>query len=95
MSIDVAQVRHVARLARLALDDETAEKLAGELGSILAMVDDMAAIDTEGVEPMANPFDATQPLRTDEITEPDRREVLQNGAPATERGLYLVPKVID
>lgn len=95
MSIDVAQVRHVARLARLALDDETAEQLTGELGSILAMVDDMAAIDTEGVEPMANPFDATQPLRTDEITELDRREELQNGAPATERGLYLVPKVID
>lgn len=95
MSIDVAQVRHVARLARLALDDETAEQLTGELGSILAMVDDMAAIDTKGVEPMANPFDATQPLRTDEITELDRREVLQNGAPATERGLYLVPKVID
>ena len=95
MSIDVAQVRHVARLARLALDDETAEQLTGELGSILAMVDDMAAIHTEGVEPMANPFDATQLLRTDEITELDRREVLQNGAPATERGLYLVPKVID
>ena len=95
MSIDVAQVRHVARLARLALDDEMAEQLTGELGSILAMVDDMTAIDTEGVEPMANPFDATQPLRADEITEPDRREALQNGAPATERGLYLVPKVID
>ena len=95
MSIDVAQVRHVARLARLALDDEMAEQLTGELGSILAMVDDMVAVDTEGVEPMANPFDATQPLRADEITEPDRREALQNGAPATERGLYLVPRVID
>ena len=59
------------------------------------LVDDMAAVDTEGVEPMANPFDATQPLRADEITEPDRREALQNGAPATERGLYLVPRVID
>lgn len=95
MSIEEEQVRHVARLARLALDDTTVQRLTGELSTILELVDRMNERETTGVAPMANPFDAAQRLREDEVTEGDEREKLQSGAPATERGLYLVPRVVE
>ena len=95
MPIEIEQVRHVARLARLAVTDEASAVFARELTGILDMVDEMSATDTTGVAPMANPFDAVQRLRSDAVTEPDRRETLQANAPATENGLYLVPRVID
>ena len=66
-----------------------------ELNAILAMVDQMAAAQTAGVEPMAHPQEAAQRLRGDAVTEGDRREAFQGIAPATQDGLYLVPQVIE
>ena len=89
------EVRRIARLARIEVADAEVEHLRGELNGILALVDAMQAVDTAGIEPMAHPQDMRQRLRADEVTEPDRRELHQSVAPATEDGLYLVPKVIE
>jgi aspartyl-tRNA(Asn)/glutamyl-tRNA(Gln) amidotransferase subunit C len=70
-------------------------EVAGKISDILTMIDDMQAVDTSGIEPMANSLDATQRLREDTVTESNKRDELQAVAPATEDGLYLVPKVID
>ncbi|MDZ7747755.1 MAG: Asp-tRNA(Asn)/Glu-tRNA(Gln) amidotransferase subunit GatC [Halofilum sp. (in: g-proteobacteria)] len=94
MSLSPDEVRKIARLARLAVTDEQLEAYAGELSSILDFVDRMEAVDTTGVVPMAHPQQATQRLRPDEVTESDRRERYQALAPAVERGLYLVPRVV-
>ena len=66
-----------------------------QLNDILAMVDEMSAVDTDGVEPMSHPQEVTQRLRADRVTEADQREIFQSLAPAVEDGLYLVPKVIE
>ncbi len=89
------EVRRIARLARIEVGDDEIEHLRGELNGILAMVDAMQAVDTQGIEPMAHPQDARQRLREDRVTESDRRSLNQSVAPAVEDGLYLVPKVIE
>ena len=95
MPIESADVLNIAHLARLRLADDEVERYAGELSAILAFVEQMNAVDTGGVAPMAHPLDMTQPLRPDVITEPDRREEFQAHAPAVRNGLYLVPRVIE
>jgi aspartyl-tRNA(Asn)/glutamyl-tRNA(Gln) amidotransferase subunit C len=95
MSLDNNDIRKLATLARLQVDDAIIDDVAGKISDILAMVDQMQAQDTSTVEPMANPLDAVQRLRRDEVSEPNQREAFQAIAPATENGLYLVPKVID
>ena len=95
MSLSPDEVRKIARLARLAVTDEQVESYSGELSSILDFVDQMNAVDTDGVTPMAHPQHATQRLRPDVVTEIDRRERYQAIAPAVERGLYLVPRVVE
>ena len=95
MPIQPADVLNIAHLARLHLADDEVGRYAGELSAILAFVEQMNAIDTGGVAPMAHPLDMTQPLRPDVITEPDRREELQAHAPTVRNGLYLVPRVIE
>ena len=89
------EVRRIARLARIEVADREVEQLRGELNGILAMIDQMQAVDTAGIEPMAHPQDMRQRLREDRVTESDRRDLYQSVAPATEDGLYLVPKVIE
>ena len=89
------EVRRIARLARIELADHEIEHLRGELNAILALVDQMQAVDTNGIEPMAHPQDARQRLREDVVTDRDQRALYQSVAPATEDGLYLVPKVIE
>ena len=89
------EVERIARLARLELRPDEAEVMRTELNAILAMVDRMGAVPTDGVEPMAHPQEDAQRLREDRVTEPDRRAEYQAVAPATEEGLYLVPKVIE
>ena len=89
------EVARIAHLARLELTPVEAEVAQAELNAILAMVDRMAAVDTTDVEPMAHPQEAAQRLREDAVTEADNRDAFQAGAPATEDGLYLVPKVIE
>lgn len=95
MSIDKADIEKIATLSRLKVSDEEATELTARLGDILAMVDTMQAVDTSGIEPMANPLDATQRLRADVVSEDNQRERFQAIAPASENGLYLVPKVIE
>jgi aspartyl-tRNA(Asn)/glutamyl-tRNA(Gln) amidotransferase subunit C len=95
MSLDAADVAKIAHLARLAVPDTALEHYARELSNILDLVEQMSAVDTTGVEPMAHPLHMAQRLRPDAVTEQDQREAFQAGAPATENGLYLVPKVIE
>lgn len=95
MALTRREVDHIAHLARLALSDEEAGEYAGQLSRILELVDQLKQVDTQGVEPMAHPLDMAQRLRADEVTESDRRELYQRNAPQAERGLYLVPRVIE
>ena len=95
MSIEVDQVKKIARLASLSVDDADLQSYATNLSNILDMVEQMNAIDTTGVTPMSHPFDAIQRLREDVVTEVDRREAFLKIAPKTEDGLYLVPKVLE
>jgi aspartyl-tRNA(Asn)/glutamyl-tRNA(Gln) amidotransferase subunit C len=89
------QIARIAHLARLELSESEAAGMRAQLNDILAMVDQMGAVDTSGVEPMSHPQEATQRLREDRVTETDQRELFQSIAPAVEDGLYLVPKVIE
>lgn len=95
MPLDRTQVGKIAHLARLRIDDEEAERYAAELSRILGLIEQMNAVDTENVEPMAHPSESALRLRSDEVTEVDQREKFQSVAPAVEAGLYLVPKVIE
>ena len=95
MALSSKDVKDIAYLARLGVDDDKLENYASEISNILDLVEQMSAVDTEGVEPMAHPLHATQRLRPDSVSEVDQREKLQQGAPAVENGLFLVPKVIE
>ena len=88
-------VLKIAHLARLHLPRDDVEQYAGDLSAILAFIEQMNAVDTTNVVPMAHPLDMTQPLRADAISEQDRRDEYQATAPAVRDGLYLVPKVIE
>jgi aspartyl-tRNA(Asn)/glutamyl-tRNA(Gln) amidotransferase subunit C len=88
-------VRNIAELVQLKVDDADLKQLAEGMQNILALADQMQAINTEGVEPVSNPLDASQKLRPDLVTEENQRELFQSFAPATQSGLYLVPRVVD
>ncbi len=89
------QVRAIARLARIAVDEGEAVALQQQLDGIFAMIERMRAVDTAGVEPMSHPQEVMQRLRADEVTETDQHALFQSVAPQVEDGLYLVPKVIE
>jgi aspartyl-tRNA(Asn)/glutamyl-tRNA(Gln) amidotransferase subunit C len=95
MSLSNEEVRKIARLARLSVTDGEVEANSGELSSILGLVDRVDRVDTAGVTPMAHPQNATQRMRPDAVTETDQRERYQKIAPAVDRGLYLVPRVVE
>ena len=95
MSIDVDEVKKIAKLAALDVKDEDIQSYADNLSNILGLVQQMNAVDTTGVTPMSHPFDAVQRLRDDVVTDLNRREDFHKIAPKTEDGLYLVPKVIE
>lgn len=95
MSISADDVAAMARLARLAIDAEDIPGYAEQLSRIVELVDQMQAVDTTGIEPMAHPQNLAARLRADEVTETDQHELFQDGAPQTANGLYLVPQVID
>lgn len=95
MALNLDDVRRVAQLARLRGDDAQAQAMLAELNGIFRMIEAMVVVETEGVAPMSHPRDVVQRLRPDEVTEPDRRQVLLAIAPQTDAGLYLVPKVIE
>ena len=95
MSLDPEEVRRIARLARLEISPAEVETTRVQLNGILAFIDQLQAVDTDGVAPMAHAMDIAQRLRPDRVTETDRRADFQAVAPETEAGLYLVPKVIE
>ncbi|MCF6235623.1 MAG: Asp-tRNA(Asn)/Glu-tRNA(Gln) amidotransferase subunit GatC [Gammaproteobacteria bacterium] len=95
MSLQQSDIEKVAHLARLSIDPSDIPEHIKNLSDILDLVEQMNAVDTESVTPMAHPMDATQRLRSDEATETDQREQFQALAPQVEAGLYLVPKVIE
>ena len=95
MSLNRSDVEKIAHLARLAITEAEAEDYVSDLSSILTLVEQMSAVDTKDVTPMAHPLHMAQRLRVDEVTEVDQREHFQSTAPLIEAGLYLVPRVID
>lgn len=95
MALDKSEVIDIAHLARIAIDEEKIPDYASSLSSILDLVEQLQIADTNNIEPMAHPLDAKQQLRKDVVSESNHRDEYQSIAPATEDGLYLVPKVID
>ena len=95
MSLSRTDVGKIAKLARLQVDENEIDNYAQTLSRILDLVEQMNSVDTDNVQPMSHPRDATLRLRPDEITETNHRDAFQAIAPATENGLYLVPKVIE
>jgi len=95
MSLKPEDVMAIAHLARIEINESDSEHYATDLSNILSLAEQMNAVDTTGVVPMAHPMDALQRLRTDEVTETNQREKLQANAPDVENGLFKVPKVID
>lgn len=95
MSLNSEEVGRIARLARIELSPDEIGPTGDQLNGILSFIEQLQAVDTSGVAPMAHAMDIVQRLRTDAVTEPDRREAFQAIAPETEAGLYLVPKVIE
>lgn len=95
MSLSPDQIRRIAQLARIALHADETDTVRERLNRVLGLIDQLQAVNTEGIEPMSHALDLVQPLRADRVTEAEPRERLQAGAPAVEDGLYLVPKVIE
>ncbi len=99
MSLTSSDIARIANLARLELQPQESERMLTQLNGFFSIVETMRAVDTSGIEPLAHPVaaiqDITLRLREDTVSEPDNREANQRSAPAVERGLFLVPKVIE
>lgn len=95
MSLTLDEVRRVAHLARLEISDAEAGQVQEQLNGIFRLIEQMQAVDTAGVAPMAHARDLTLRLREDAVTEGDQHRLFQSIAPQVEEGLYLVPKVIE
>jgi aspartyl-tRNA(Asn)/glutamyl-tRNA(Gln) amidotransferase subunit C len=99
MSLNAQDIARIANLARLELQPAESDRMLAQINGFFAIVEKMRAVDTSGVEPLTHPVAAIQAvalrLRDDVASEPDQREANQRSAPAVERGLFLVPKVIE
>jgi aspartyl-tRNA(Asn)/glutamyl-tRNA(Gln) amidotransferase subunit C len=95
MTIEPDDIAKLCRLAQIALDDTEHADAYADLDKMIAMIDALQAVDTEGVEPLAHPLDVPQRLRPDEVTDVVDRERYLAGAPAVQDGLFLVPRVIE
>jgi len=95
MSLTPEEVKKIAFLARLSIQEENIEQYSQDLSNIFGLVEQMNATDVKKIEPMAHPQDAMQRLRDDVVTEENQREKLLSNAPLSEDGLFLVPKVLD
>jgi aspartyl-tRNA(Asn)/glutamyl-tRNA(Gln) amidotransferase subunit C len=95
MSLSPTDIAKLCELARLEIADDAIGDVSAKLSDIVAMADQLKVVDTRDVLPMAHPLDRPQRLREDVVTEADRHELYQRNAPAVERDLYLVPKVIE
>lgn len=95
MSVDIDTVKRVAKLSRIALDDARAEKMQGELNTILGFVDQLNEVDVEGVEPMTSVVQMDMRKRVDEVTDGSKADDVTANAPASEENYFMVPKVIE
>jgi aspartyl-tRNA(Asn)/glutamyl-tRNA(Gln) amidotransferase subunit C len=102
MSLTTLDIQRIANLARLALQPAEEARMLDKINDFFGIVEQISAVDTTGVVPMAHPVDAMRNslemalrLRTDTVSEPNQREANQQSAPAVENGLFLVPKVIE
>ncbi|HSC95945.1 MAG TPA: Asp-tRNA(Asn)/Glu-tRNA(Gln) amidotransferase subunit GatC [Burkholderiales bacterium] len=95
MALTLEDVKRVADLARLAIDEAEARSVLSQINDVFRLIAEMQAVDTRGVEPMAHALDVVQRLREDKVTESDQHELFQSVAPQVENGLYLVPRVIE
>ena len=95
MPLTQNDVQRIAHLARIDIEPQEASQVLEHLSGIFRLIEEMQAVDTDGVEPMSHAQDLTLRLREDEVTEHDQRALFQSVAPHTEDGLYLVPKVIE
>lgn len=95
MALTLDDVKRVAHLARLAVDEAEAQAVLSQLNGVFQLIAEMRAVDTDGIEPMSHVLDVTQRLRADVVSEPDQHDRFQSIAPHVEGDLYLVPKVIE
>ena len=95
MALSLDEVRRIAHLARIEITPAEAVDVRAKLDSIFELIGRMRAVDTTGIVPMSHAQDLVLPLREDRVTETDRHALYQQGAPAVEDGLYLVPKVVE
>jgi aspartyl-tRNA(Asn)/glutamyl-tRNA(Gln) amidotransferase subunit C len=99
MALNPQDIARIAHLARLELKPEEGERMLSQINGFFDIVEKMRAVDTKGIEPLSHPVAAISDvhlrLREDAVTEANEREAIQQSAPAVERGLYLVPKVIE
>ncbi len=99
MSLTSSDIARIAKLARMELPAAQAERMRSQLNDFFGIVEKMRAVDTTGIEPLAHPVATIQDialrLREDRVSESNQREANQQNAPALERGLFLVPKVIE
>ncbi len=99
MSLNLQDISRIAKLARLELRSEESERMLTQINGFFDIVEKMRAVDTSGIEPLSHPVASVQEvslrLRDDVASEPNQREENQKSAPAVERGLFLVPKVIE
>jgi aspartyl-tRNA(Asn)/glutamyl-tRNA(Gln) amidotransferase subunit C len=95
MSIDASTVKKVARLARIAVPEDRLQPLAQELSGILAWIEQLNEVDTDGVEPMTSCVAATLPMREDVITDGGKPDAVLSNAPRSDRHFFVVPKVVE
>jgi aspartyl-tRNA(Asn)/glutamyl-tRNA(Gln) amidotransferase subunit C len=95
MSVDTDTVRHIAKLARIAMSDEELERLGPELNAIIGWVEQLGEVDTDGVEPLATVIDQKLRLREDAVTDGNIRDDVLANAPEAQHGFFAVPKVIE
>ena len=95
MSVDLATVRRIARLARIAVSDDEARRLTSELSAILDWVDELNEVDVAGVEPMVSVIPMDMKKRADEVTDGGRPDDIVANAPAREDHFFAVPKVVE
>nr|WP_316653622.1 Asp-tRNA(Asn)/Glu-tRNA(Gln) amidotransferase subunit GatC [uncultured Gellertiella sp.] len=95
MSVDLATVKRVARLARIALADGEAERMTGELNGILGFVEQLSEVNVDGVEPMTSVTPMAMKKRVDQVTDGNKAADITANAPVTEQNFFLVPKVVE
>lgn len=95
MSVTKDDVKKVARLSRIAVDDARLETMAGELNGILGWIEQLNEVDVEGVEPMTSVVDSVLAMRTDVVTDGDKADQVLANAPKTEDGFFVVPKAVE